>query len=76
MLKPVFIVGLGLFSLLYLINPGAGVFELIPDNIPIIGNIDEAAAVVLLLSCLRYFGIDIADLFSRKQKTNPKRLDE
>jgi Protein of unknown function (DUF1232) len=32
---------------LYVLNPTAGVFELLPDNLPIIGNIDEALAVYL-----------------------------
>lgn len=38
-----------MLSLVYLINPGAGVFELLPDNIPGIGNLDEATAVAVLL---------------------------
>ena len=29
-------------SALYITNPGAGVLEFIPDNIPIIGNLDES----------------------------------
>ncbi len=58
---------LGLFSFIYLLNPTAGFIELIPDNIPIIGNLDEAAAVALLLMCLRYFGYNLPDIF------NPKR---
>ncbi|MDX2480770.1 MAG: DUF1232 domain-containing protein [Desulfuromusa sp.] len=58
---------LGLFSLIYLLNPTAGFFELIPDNIPIIGNLDEAAAVALLLMCLRYFGYDLPNIFTPKQ---------
>jgi uncharacterized membrane protein YkvA (DUF1232 family) len=37
----------------YLLNPGAGVFELIPDNFPIIGNLDEAGATVLLVKCIQ-----------------------
>jgi len=58
---------LGLFSFIYFLNPTAGFIELIPDNIPIIGNLDEAAAVALLLMCLRYFGYNLPDIF------NPKR---
>ena len=54
---------LGLLCLIYILNPGAGVFELIPDNLPIIGNLDEAAAVATLLVCLKYFGISLPDLF-------------
>ncbi len=57
---------LGLFAALYLLNPTAGIFELIPDNLPLIGNLDEAAAVALLLMCLRYFGYDLPNLFSPK----------
>jgi hypothetical protein len=35
---------LGIISALYLLNIGFGVIELIPDNAPIIGNIDEFIA--------------------------------
>ena len=58
---------LGVFSFIYLLNPTAGFFELIPDNIPIIGNLDEAAAVALLLMCLRYFGYELPDIFTPKK---------
>lgn len=34
---------------IYLLNPTAGVFELVPDNLPIVGNMDEAAAAALIL---------------------------
>jgi uncharacterized membrane protein YkvA (DUF1232 family) len=56
---------LGLLSVAYILNPTAGFFELIPDNLPFIGNLDEAAAVTLLLMCMRYFGIDLPNLFRR-----------
>jgi uncharacterized membrane protein YkvA (DUF1232 family) len=36
-------------SAIYLINPTAGVLELIPDIAPFIGNLDEAGATALLL---------------------------
>lgn len=68
MQKNILVIIVGLLSLLYLFNPTAGVFELIPDNIPGIGNLDEATAVLLLISCLRYFGIDIANLFKKRIK--------
>jgi len=57
---------LGLFCLIYLLNPGAGIFELIPDNLPVIGNLDEVAAVTTLIMCLKYFGINLPDFFRRK----------
>lgn len=37
--------GLGLA---YIINPGMGIFELLPDNLPIIGNLDEGASFLML----------------------------
>ena len=64
-MKKIGIFCLGVFSIFYLLNPGAGVFEVIPDNIPLIGNIDEAAAAALLLACLRYFGYDLSAWFKR-----------
>jgi hypothetical protein len=63
------VIGLfGALGVIYLINPTAGFIELIPDNIPGIGNLDEAAAVMLVISCLSYFGIDLGGLFGRKPK--------
>jgi len=38
---------------LYLLNPSAGLFELLPDALPVVGNLDEAAMTALLLHCLR-----------------------
>ena len=43
----------GLSSVVYLLNPGAGIFELIPDNFPVFGNLDEAGATALLIACVR-----------------------
>jgi len=73
-MKKIIVFGLGLLAAIYLLNPGAGVFELIPDNIPFIGNLDEAAAVALLLMCLRFFGIDLPDIF-RSDKATDKTID-
>lgn len=35
---------LALIGVAYIFNPGAGVFELLPDNLPVVGNLDEGAA--------------------------------
>lgn len=59
---------IGLLSALYLINPTLGVFELIPDNLPVIGNLDEVTATTLLLSSLAYFGWDLRALFGRRDR--------
>ena len=58
-MKKILMLAVGLLSALYLLNPTAGVFEILPDNLPLVGNLDEAAAMTLLLICLRYFGIDL-----------------
>jgi hypothetical protein len=34
-------------GVIYVLNPTLGVFEFIPDNIPLIGNLDEGAAYLL-----------------------------
>jgi hypothetical protein len=63
MVKKILVTGIGILSFLYLLNPGLGLFELIPDNVPLIGNLDEVTAVYLLLSSLSYFGIDLRGIF-------------
>jgi uncharacterized membrane protein YkvA (DUF1232 family) len=73
MKKPV-VFCLGLLATIYILNPTAGFFEIIPDNIPLIGNLDEAAAVALLLMCLKYFGIDLPNIFRRGEAEN-KTID-
>ncbi len=59
--KAITAIVLGTISTLYILNPTFGV-DLIPDNIPIIGNLDDATAVLILMGCLRYFGLDVMKL--------------
>jgi uncharacterized membrane protein YkvA (DUF1232 family) len=61
---PVWLIYLAaLISLVYLLNPTAGTLEIIPDFLPIIGNLDEGVASVLL-----WYGL--VELFEgRKYKT-------
>jgi uncharacterized membrane protein YkvA (DUF1232 family) len=66
-MKKIVVFCLGLLATLYILNPTAGLFEIIPDNLPFVGNLDEAAAVALLLMCLKYFGIDLPDIFRREK---------
>lgn len=61
----------GIIAAIYLLNPTFGMFELIPDNIPIIGNLDEAAATAVLLYALKHFGLDVFSLVDRAR--NPRR---
>lgn len=62
--KGTLVMAAGIISALYLFNPTAGIFELIPDNIPFLGNLDEFTAAALLLDCLAYFGLNLR-LFAR-----------
>jgi hypothetical protein len=69
--------GLGLIAALYLIFPTMGIVELIPDNIPFLGNLDEAGATALMLMVLSYWGMDVTRLgrgisdWSRGRKALP-----
>jgi hypothetical protein len=60
----------GIVSALYLLNVTAGFIEFIPDNVPVFGNLDEAAATALLINCLAYFGVDIGHFLKRKGTEN------
>ena len=53
-MKKLGIILLALVSIVYLLNPTAGVFELLPDNIPFVGNVDETLAAYILYSCVEY----------------------
>lgn len=39
---------LTLIGIIYLLNPTAGLLELLPDNLPFIGNLDEGVAMMLI----------------------------
>lgn len=41
---------LAIIGVVYILNPTFGILELIPDNLPIIGNLDEGVAVMLILA--------------------------
>jgi uncharacterized membrane protein YkvA (DUF1232 family) len=65
--KGFFVALIGLLCGFYLLNPTWGVIEFIPDNIPFVGNIDEATTAAILIACLRYFGFDITRFWKRKR---------
>lgn len=73
--KDMFVLFLGAFATLYLMYPSFGIFELIPDAIPLIGSLDEAGATLLLLNVLSYYNIDVTHLFenSRKKRLPPPK---
>jgi hypothetical protein len=58
-LRKVIATATGLVSALYLINPTFGVFEFLPDNIPIVGNLDESFFTWVLIASLAALGIEL-----------------
>ncbi|MCJ7695971.1 MAG: DUF1232 domain-containing protein [Anaerolineaceae bacterium] len=44
-----------IIGLIYILNPTAGIFEFIPDNIPLIGNLDEGVAFMFIITGLVEF---------------------
>lgn len=53
---PVWLVyALAVFGLIYILNPTAGIIELLPDNLPFIGNLDEGAAYLMIWAGLVEF---------------------
>ena len=68
------ILAVGAIAVLYLLNPGAGFIELIPDAIPIVGNLDEAAAVTILLAVMRHYGIDMTKLLAKDKEEQPETI--
>lgn len=66
LIRDILVLASGIVSALYLLNIGFGVAEFIPDNVPIFGNLDEAAATGLLINCLAYFGLDVSRFLRRK----------
>lgn len=67
-MKSIFVIVLALLSIIYLLNPSAGIFELIPDNIPFIGNVDEGLASFILFSCIEYFRNKQIGVFGNRKK--------
>lgn len=65
LVKEFFIIGTGIIAIIYLLNPGFGGLELIPDFVPIVGNLDEAAAVAILMNALSYYGFDLGNFYRR-----------
>jgi len=69
------VIGIAALAALYLINPTAGIIELIPDNFPLLGNLDEAGAAAILIAALAYFGVDLTALFGSREKLKRKDPD-
>jgi len=46
---------LAALGVVYILNPTAGIIELLPDNLPIVGNLDEGAAFLTIWYALIEF---------------------
>ena len=51
--SPLLVYLTGIIGLVYLLNPTSGILELIPDNIPLVGNLDEGAAALLAWNAIQ-----------------------
>jgi len=61
LLKEMMIVLLAVVSLIYLMLP-----SLLPDFIPLIGWLDEGAATLTIVNTLKYYGLDLTDLYGTR----------
>jgi len=52
---------------IWLLNFTFGIFE-IPDNLPLVGNIDEAIAAWVLFTALEYLGLPVIPSWASKFK--------
>ena len=71
--KEMFIVGMAFVALVYMMFPTLGIFELIPDAIPIIGSLDEGAATLIILNTLNYYGLDVTHLYGKPRKRRRRK---
>ena len=67
--KLIAVIGLVL-STLFLLNLTFGVVE-IPDNLPIIGNVDEVLASGVFFACLSQLGINLLPFYRAVQDRRP-----
>lgn len=74
--KEMFIIALGVVAFVYLVNPTLGVFELMPDNLPLVGNIDEGGASLVLLAVARYYGIDLTRILGSRGQSNQQQQQQ
>jgi hypothetical protein len=63
-----------LLSGLYLLNISFGVFFELPDNLPIVGNLDEVAVSAFFFGCLSYLGINLVP-FRKSREEQPVELN-
>jgi hypothetical protein len=55
---------------IYLLNPAFGV-DLLPDNLPLVGNLDEVAVVLIVLGALHSLGIRLPEFIESWLQSQP-----
>ena len=68
LIQEMVVLAIGAVALIYLFNPTAGFLEFIPDALPLVGNIDEGLAVIVLTNVLAYYGINVNRLAAPRNK--------
>jgi uncharacterized membrane protein YkvA (DUF1232 family) len=63
---------LAIIGIIYILNPTFGVLEFIPDNLPLIGNLDESVAVMLILAGI----VEFIEGRKNRQSNNEKPTDQ
>ena len=63
-------------SLLWILNLKMGMIFEIPDNIPLIGNLDEAFFTALFIACLSYLGIELPFIARRGSAGTMHKADK
>ena len=56
---------------IYLLNPAFGV-DLLPDNLPLVGNLDEVAVVFAMLGALHSLGIRLPEFIETWIQAQPR----
>jgi hypothetical protein len=68
-LKKFLVFLIGVISAIWLLNPPGLNLD---DTIPLVGNLDEAAAALVLINCLAYFGFDLTRMFKATERAATK----
>ena len=63
-----------IISTIWILNMQFGLLFEIPDNIPFIGNLDEAFFTMLFITSLSYFGIELPFLTGKLGKKSKKDM--
>ena len=64
--------GIVVFGGLYILNPIVGGIDLVPDAIPFVGNLDDAAVMFLMFGAMRYLGMRLPEFIERWARPLPQ----